>query len=70
MEPVEECMVGRLVLKAVTKKKKKIKRCFQKCLKYLCSIVITIPVSSAACKRTFSCLKRLKNFSKKSEGIL
>lgn len=25
-------------------------------------IVITIPVSSAACERTFSCLRRLKNY--------
>lgn len=30
----------------------------------LCSIAITIPVSSAACERTFSCMKRIKNYLK------
>ena len=25
-------------------------------------IIITIPVSSATCERTFSCLRRLKNY--------
>ena len=28
----------------------------------LATIVITVPVSSAACERTFSCLRRLKNY--------
>jgi len=28
----------------------------------LCLISITIPVSSAGCERTFSCLKRVKNY--------
>lgn len=32
----------------------------------LCSIVITIPVSSAACERTFSCMKRVKNYLRNS----
>jgi len=32
----------------------------------LCCIVITIPVSSAACERTFSCMKRVKNYLRNS----
>lgn len=32
----------------------------------LCSIAITIPVSSAACERTFSCMKRVKNYLRNS----
>lgn len=32
----------------------------------LCSIAITIPVSSAACERTFSCMKRIKNYLRNS----
>lgn len=32
----------------------------------LCTIAITIPVSSAACERTFSCMKRVKNYLRNS----
>jgi len=32
----------------------------------LCFIAITIPVSSAACERTFSCMKRVKNYMRNS----
>jgi len=32
----------------------------------LCSIAITIPVSSAACERTFSCMKRVKSYLRNS----
>lgn len=32
----------------------------------LCSIAITIPVSSAACERTFSCMNRVKNYLRNS----
>jgi len=32
----------------------------------LCSIVITIPISSAACERTFSCMKKVKNYFQNS----
>jgi hypothetical protein len=28
----------------------------------LCSIAVTIPVPSAACERTFSCMKRVKSY--------
>jgi len=32
----------------------------------LCTIAITIPVSSAACERTFSCMKRIKSYLRNS----
>lgn len=32
----------------------------------LCSISITIPISSSACERTFSCLKRIKSYLRNS----
>lgn len=32
----------------------------------LCSIAITIPLSSSACERTFSCLKRIKSYLRNS----
>lgn len=32
----------------------------------LCSIAITIPVSSAVCERTFSCMKRIKTYLRNS----
>lgn len=39
-----------------------IKLHFQNYLHKLCLISITIPVSSAGCEKTFSCLKRVKNY--------
>lgn len=32
----------------------------------LCTIAITIPVSSAVCERTFSCMKRIKTYLRNS----